>query len=98
MRDLKEAIAYSKDGGQALHVHTFTMNGHPLFRRYREIAHLFDQDARRLIATVRALGVRVVKIEKRGTDSQHVDLCGKPFLRARQIAAEVQNQIEIDCT
>jgi hypothetical protein len=80
--ELRDAIAYAKAGEQALHVHRMNLNGHPLFRRYPLIAHLFDQNIGRLTCTARALGVRVVKIEHRGTDRQHIDLCGKPFEKA----------------
>jgi hypothetical protein len=82
---LKEARAYASEGGQALHVHRFTLNGHRLFRRYPEAAHLFDRDPIRLAATAARLGVRVIKIEKLGTESQHVDLCAKPLARAKAL-------------
>lgn len=84
-REINEARAFAKDGGQAVHVHCFTGNGHPLFRRYPQAAHLFDQDRIRLSETARRLGVRVVKIEKPGTASQHIDLCGKPLERAKDL-------------
>ncbi len=80
------AYDYSKVGGQALHVHSLT-DGHPLFKRYAQIAHLFDMDRERLIATARRLGVRKIKVEREGTFKQHIDLCGKPFERACQEAA-----------
>jgi hypothetical protein len=97
-RELREAIAYAKEGGQALHVHRMNMNGHRLFSRYPEIAHLLDQDLSRLVATARSLGVRVIKVEKRQTESQHIDLCGKPFEKAKAIAANLQREIEYECT
>lgn len=77
-----DAIKYASEGGQALHLHTINA-GHPLFRRYPEIAHLFDMDAERLTATVKRLGVRVVKIERPGTNRQHIDLCGRPLEKAK---------------
>jgi hypothetical protein len=46
------------------------------------IAHLFDQNLERLEKTARRLGINIVVIEKPGTDSQHVDLCGRPLRRA----------------
>ena len=83
--EIYDAYEHSKAGGQALHLHPLTM-GHPLFRRYNEIAHLFDQDVDRLIATARKLGVRVIKVEHKGTHRQHIDLCGRPLERAKQMA------------
>ena len=82
MREIQAAIEHSAQGGQSLHVHPFTQGGHKLFKRYTEAAHLFDQDVERLKKTARKLGVRVIKVEKEGTPSQHIDLCGKPLERA----------------
>jgi hypothetical protein len=53
-----------------------------VFRENRPWAHLFDQDARRLAATARALGVRVVVVSHEGTPFQHIDLCAAPLQRA----------------
>jgi hypothetical protein len=78
MRQLKDAIEYAAQGGQALHIHTLN-NGHFLFKRYPVIGHLFDQDRNRLVYLVGRLGVNVIKIEREGTPKQHIDLCGKPF-------------------
>lgn len=83
--EIRAAREHAAQGGQALHVHRINMVGHQLFRRYPEIAHLFDQDIDRLRATARSLGVRVIVIEKTGTPSQHVDLCGKPFEKAKAL-------------
>lgn len=85
-RELREAYAYAKKGGQALHVFSGAFAGPDApkcFVGQTTIAHLFDQDRRRLHATARNLGVRVIKIEY-GDDPerQHVDLCGKPLLNA----------------
>ena len=87
MKQIREAITHSKYGGQALHVHTLNV-GHRLFRRYPVIGHLFDMDKKRLQRTAVKLGVRVIKIEYEGTEKQHIDLCGKPFERARKEAIE----------
>lgn len=81
MKDIKTAKDYSLQGFQALHIHTLN-NGHPLFKRYSRIAHLFDMNKKRLIETAKKLGVRVIKVEREGEPSQHIDLCGKPFERA----------------
>lgn len=85
MRDIVAAKDYSMQGGQALHIHTIN-TGHPLFKRYPVIGHLFDQDKDRLIATARKLGVRVIKIDREGEPGQHIDLCGKPYDRAYETA------------
>lgn len=87
-REQDAAIAFAREGGQALHVHRFTMNGHKLFARYWEAGHLFDRNAIRLAATARALGVRVIRIEELGTDRQHVDLCARPLKRAKELCAQ----------
>lgn len=81
MKQIREAQSFALQGGRALHIHTFN-EGHPMFRRYPVIAHLFDQDKYRLIATAVHLGVRVIKIGREGEPGQHIDLCGKPFDRA----------------
>ena len=83
MKQIFEAKEYSKQGGQALHVHNIN-SGHRLFKRYPVIGHLFDADKTRLIATARRLGVRVIKVEREGEEGQHIDLCGKPFEGACQ--------------
>ncbi len=84
-REIFAAYAHAKEGGQALHLHTLNQ-GHPLFRRYPIIGHLLDQDADRLVATAKKLGVRVVKVEHAGTLKQHIDLCGKPLEKAKLMA------------
>lgn len=85
MKEIVAALACSGAGGQSLHLHMFSA-GHPLFRRYPVIAHLFDQNKERLIATAKKLGVRVIKVEHEGTIKQHIDLCGKPLERAKLMA------------
>lgn len=86
-REMMEAVLFSMKGGQAIHLHSFNQ-GHPLFKRYPLIAHLFDRDEERLISTARRLGVRVIKVERKGEQAQHIDLCGKPFERACKEATE----------
>ncbi len=51
------------------------------------IAHLFDQNTVRLVATARRLGVHVLKIDHQGTPNQHIDLCLGPLRRAIELAA-----------
>lgn len=83
-RQINEAVAFSKAGGQALHLHRFvTAKAPACFKRDvrsgGNIAHLFDTNKSRLIRTCRLLGVRVIHIDREGTDKQHIDLCGKPL-------------------
>ena len=84
--ELREAIQYAATGGQALHLHRIIGNRGTAPRcfvqavdRGEDIAHLFDQDEDRLRKTVKLLGVRVVVVERAGTDRQHVDLCAGPL-------------------
>lgn len=88
-REIFEAYEYANGGGQALHLHRIVRD-----RRYaprcfvaaidrgENIAHLFDQDAERLIQTARSLGVRTIYVDKAGTRQQHIDLCGAPLRKA----------------
>jgi hypothetical protein len=83
-RDVEEAVAYAKSGGQALHTHQIIMDRARAPRcfvaavdRGEDIAHLFDLDEVRLIATARRLGVR-----------QHIDLCGSPLRKALALCEE----------
>jgi hypothetical protein len=87
--EIHEAEAYAAQGGQAVHLHQII--GDPArapqcfvraLARGEYLAHLFDQDEKRLISTARKLGVRVVVVEHRGQPGQHVDLMGRPLQRA----------------
>lgn len=87
--ELREAEAFALAGGQALHLHRVIVNRARAPRcfvravdRGEDIAHLFDQDAVRLVRTAHALGVRVINVERRGGPGQHIDLCGLPLRRA----------------
>jgi hypothetical protein len=88
-RQIQGAVDHALEGGQALHLHRIIGDRRKAPRcfvatidRGEEIAHLFDQDRGRLVATVRRLGVRVVRVEHEGTTRQHVDLMGLPLQRA----------------
>lgn len=86
-KEIREAIQHAGTGAQALHLHRFlTPRAPSCFKRDVEaglpIAHLFDQDHRRLVATAKRLGVKVIRIERMGTPRQHIDLCGQPLRRA----------------
>lgn len=56
------------------------------FSKYDEYGYLMDRDEARLVLTARRLGVCSIKVEKRGTPMQHVDLCGRPLERAKALA------------
>lgn len=95
MRELHEAIVHAEAGGQSIHLHNVIVNEKkaPLcFRqavqRGENIAHLFDMDHDRLVETARDLGINVVLVERKGTSSQHIDLCGRPLRLAMEMAEE----------
>ena len=100
-RQVPEAIAYAeKANGQALHVWKPPTNvqgksvwpggATPMcFQNCKTWGHLIDADADRLVATAERFGVRRVIVGRRGTRSQHIDLCGKPLQRA--IMAALRN-------
>jgi hypothetical protein len=85
-REVREAKAHALDGGQALHV--FPAYKEPrapvCFKRSDEWGHLLDQDEERLIRTAKQLGVRKIVVDQKGTERQHIDLCGAPLRRAKQ--------------
>lgn len=90
---IDEALAHAAAGGQALHLHRIIPDRQRAPRcfvqavdRGEDIAHLFDLDRDRLVATARRLGVRVVHIDRDGTDRQHIDLCGGPLKKAVALA------------
>lgn len=87
--ELPEAISHAAEGGQALHLHRIIVDERraprcfvDAVRRGEDIAHLFDQDYKRLCATGRKLGVRVIVVEHEGEEGQHIDLCGGPLRKA----------------
>lgn len=93
--ELPEALAFAAAGGQALHLHQIIVDERKAPRcfvravaRGEQIAHLFDQDEARLIATARRLGVNVVVVEHRGEEGQHVDLCGGPLRKAMALCRQ----------
>lgn len=86
-RELRLAYDWAQKGGQALHLisgrFAYLRPDTPsCFKGRGQIAHLFDQDRDRLIATARRFGVRVIKVEYPGTHRQHIDLCGGPLEKA----------------
>lgn len=87
--EVEEAVAEADGGGQALHLHRIIVDRDRAPRcfvaaidRGEPIAHLFDRDEKRLIATAKGFGVKVIFIDRRGTESQHIDLCGGPMWKA----------------
>lgn len=83
-REQDEAIAHALAGGVAVHLHSIVFPNSPkcfreAVRRGEEIAHVFGQDADELKQVASAMGVKVLFIDKRGTRSQHIDLCGGPL-------------------
>lgn len=98
--EIREAIEYADSGGQALHVHRIIANRKKApgcfvraVDKGEDIAHLFDQDVERLKKTVKQLGVRVILVERANTPKQHIDLCGKPLVKAKEMA---ENAIDKD--
>lgn len=90
-REVFEAIKYAEDGGQALHVwepNGYTEPNMPIcFRRTnrKTWAHLIDYNKERLIKSAKSFGVRIIKVSKEGVRGQHIDLCGKPLLKAMEL-------------
>ncbi len=85
-RAIKEARDHAAAGGQALHMMTGQWargwGGPRCFQQARSFAHLFDQNAERLMATAHRLGIYRAVIQKPGTPSQHIDICGRPLHKA----------------
>ncbi|MEN6550033.1 MAG: hypothetical protein ABFE07_28660 [Armatimonadia bacterium] len=83
---VREAQGYAAAGGQALHlINTAILLGMdvpPPFRGAKALAHLFDQDLDRLVATAKRLGIRILLVHRPGELSQHVDLVGGPLRKA----------------
>lgn len=97
--EIEEAYDYARAGGQALHLHQIIADRNKAPRcfvqavdRGEDIAHLFDQDYRRLFETARKLGVKIIVAEGRGTHWQHIDLCGTPLKKAIAMAEKEENE------
>lgn len=81
---------FADNGGQALHVWKPDVREWPkapaCFKRSGgEWGHLIDRDTERLIATARSLGVVVIVVSRRGMRGQHIDLCGGPLRKAKEL-------------
>lgn len=88
-RQLQAAVDHALEGGQSLHLHRYIVNRAKAprcfldaLRRGEDIAHLFDQNLDRLLATAKRLGVKTIRVEYEGTTRQHIDLCGQPLKAA----------------
>lgn len=91
-RELPAAYAYAGEGGQAVHLMAerfahLRSDTPSCFKGRGQVAHFFDQDKARLVATAKRLGVRVIRVEREGTPRQHIDLCGGPLAKALALAS-----------
>ena len=89
-RRLHEAFAFAAAGGQALHLidgrFAYLRRDTPqVFKNRAQLAHLFDQNKERLVATAKKLGVQVIRVEYPDHLRQHIDLCAGPLRRALQL-------------
>lgn len=83
-REYKQALDHAAQGGQALLVHAWGGPSKvPCFNGAVTIGKLFDQERDRLIATVKRLGVRKIKVCREGQPGQHIDLVASPLERAK---------------
>lgn len=99
--ELLSAYDHAAAGGQALHLMAerfahIRPDTPACFKGRGQIAHLFDQNRERLVATAKRLGVRVIRVEREGTRRQHIDLCGKPLARALELAKEPPSPDQLD--
>lgn len=100
-RESFEAIAHSLEDGIALHLHRIIPDRGTAPRcfvdavdRGQPIAHVFCLDIARLKALARTVGVRVVHIDREGTDRQHLDLCSGPLWKAcKMIDADQKDKL-----
>lgn len=96
--EVEEAVAHAAAGGQALHLHQIIVDRDDApacfvraVDRGEPIAHLFDLNRERLIATAKKLGVRVIFVDRGGTDRQHIDLCAGPLRNAYKLLDAVDS-------
>ena len=78
------AFAAQSDDNVAVHLHRMLIPTAPAcfvrdIRAGKPIAHVFCRNVTLLQQLARRLGVRIVKIDRPATASQHVDLCGRPL-------------------
>jgi hypothetical protein len=92
-RDRQGYVAYAASGGQSLSLWPGSIadaipTAPKCFKGLEEFGKIHDQDAARLTATAKRLGIRVVYIDRRGTPEQHIDLCRGPLEKAKAEAAQ----------
>jgi hypothetical protein len=88
--EAEAAMDFADEGGQALHVWNPNVREWPeaptCFKRSgKEWGHLCDMDIDRLVSTARSLGVVVIAVSRRGLRGQHIDLCGGPLRKAKEL-------------
>ena len=83
-RELRQALQYAAEGGQALFIHKWTGgDDSPKHFRYSQmIGKLFDHDKKRLIQAAYSLGIHIIKIDREDTEYQHIDLARTALERA----------------
>jgi len=94
-KQLVEAIAWAKEGHEALHVYRpgqLQPSRLDAFNNSATWGHLFCQDREALIIAARHFGVQRVVIHHQGSDRQHVDLCGRPLELAIRMAEMVAEE------
>lgn len=69
--ELGDAFKHAEAGAQVLYI-----------RRVAEAAWLIDHNIDRLILTARRLGIRRIYVGRRGLAGQHIELKGRPYVRA----------------
>ncbi|MCK5639236.1 MAG: hypothetical protein KAJ19_00510 [Gammaproteobacteria bacterium] len=93
-KELREATQFAKFGGQALHLYNSTKlpfgyrnkkSVPGTFLKHKQWGHLFDNNRKRLRKTAKKIGIQRVKIDREGTYKQHVDLCGVPLEKAKNM-------------
>jgi hypothetical protein len=97
MMQIQEAREHAAAGGQSIHLHRLLGLSPPkcfvdAVARGEDIAHFFDQNRSRLESVAQQVGVRVVVVERPGTASQHIDLCGGPLARLLRLAQKTAPQ------
>lgn len=91
----KEAKEWARTGGQALFIPGFvcgSLSPTPRVFKGKRYGYLLDTDRARLVATAKKLGVNVIKVDRLGVEGQHINLCGRPLLRAEQEAGKLNGK------
>lgn len=91
---IHEAQDHADAGGRALIIHGGGYNGPACFQNAKEIGKILDMNIDRLFQTARMLGVKKIKVDLKGKRGQHVDLCGKPLVKAKDLAASYSGKLK----